>query len=322
MAGDGNSYDVVVIGAGISGLLCAHRLHSQGVSVVVLEKSRGVGGRMATRRLFGGRADHGAQYFTCRNPRFQGLIDGWLDEGVVREWFRHLPEDSNPAGYPRYCGAEGMTSVPKTLALDLEVHCGQQVIQLDRAGAHWTVTTKSGDCFLCRELIITAPLPQAATLLHDSSMDPEIVPGAIRYEKGIAAMVLLDGASGLPDFGGLKPGSKVLSWIADNRMKGISGDTTIVTLHSSAEFADQYWDEPDEVRGRIMIDELKEYICAKPLDFVCHRWRYTTPLNPCPERCRREESVQLTLAGDAFGGPRIEGAALSGLAAADALLSF
>ena len=86
--------DVLVIGAGISGLLCASELQRAGVSVRVLDKGRGVGGRMATRRMGGGRFDHGAQFFTVREPSFQSYVDEWLQAGVIQEWFRHAPSDS------------------------------------------------------------------------------------------------------------------------------------------------------------------------------------------------------------------------------------
>ena len=114
--------DVLVIGAGISGLLCASEIQRAGVTVRVLDKGRGVGGRMATRQMGGGRFDHGAQFFTVREPSFQSYVDEWLQAGVIQEWFRHAPSDSNAAGYPRYCGRFGMTDVAKYLCEFLEVH--------------------------------------------------------------------------------------------------------------------------------------------------------------------------------------------------------
>ena len=91
--------DVLIIGAGISGLVCASKLSNAGMSVRLLDKGRGVGGRMATRCMGGARIDHGAQYFTVRDSQFQVFVDTWLEAGAVKEWFRHLPEDSNPEGY-------------------------------------------------------------------------------------------------------------------------------------------------------------------------------------------------------------------------------
>ena len=52
---------VAIVGAGLSGLSCAHALQAQGVKVTVFDKSRGVSGRMSTRRGDGWQADHGAR---------------------------------------------------------------------------------------------------------------------------------------------------------------------------------------------------------------------------------------------------------------------
>ena len=75
---------VAVIGAGISGLMCARTLLDHGIDVTVFEKGRGVGGRMATRRTDDGlQFDHGAQYFTVRDERFERYVDSWLQDGIV-----------------------------------------------------------------------------------------------------------------------------------------------------------------------------------------------------------------------------------------------
>ena len=67
--------DVVVIGAGIAGLIAAGELKRAGLHVLVLDKGRGVGGRIATRRIGGATFDHGAQFITQRNPRFAAVLE-------------------------------------------------------------------------------------------------------------------------------------------------------------------------------------------------------------------------------------------------------
>ena len=87
---DPNRSSCIVVGAGISGLLAASSLQREGWDVTVLDKSQGVGGRMATRRVGGGTFDHGAQFFTVRGERFWELVEGWLEAGVAAEWTRCL----------------------------------------------------------------------------------------------------------------------------------------------------------------------------------------------------------------------------------------
>jgi predicted NAD/FAD-dependent oxidoreductase len=317
------STDVLIIGAGISGLLCATELRRAGLSVCVLDKGRGLGGRMATRRMAGGRLDHGAQYFTVREPRFQKYVDSWLDAGVVREWFKHLPDDTNPAGYPRYCGVHGMTDAPKHLARELDMHNSQQVTELSRDMDLWIVRTAADESFLGKHLVITAPLPQALNLLDTSGLryangDAKAL-RAVRYERGLATLAILEGPSGLPKPGGSKIDSGILTWIADNQQKGISPEVSAVTLHANPEFAEEHWESDNAVRGALMLEAAKPFFKSRVLEYNCHRWGFTKPINPWPKPYYQNAGLRLTLAGDSFGGKRVEGAALSGIEAADAV---
>jgi hypothetical protein len=318
------STDVLIIGAGISGLLCATELKKAGKSVRLLDKGRGPGGRMATRRMGGGRLDHGAQFFTVRDPRLQAYVDDWLAAGEIKQWFRHLPEDTNPDGYPRYCGINGMTDVPKYLAADLEIHYSEQVSELSRDVDLWIARTQSGNTFTARHLVITAPLPQALNLLDMTGLNYAGAHGAalrkVRYEKGLATLALLDGPSGIPEPGGMKLHQAPITWIGDNQQKGISPDVSAITIHADSDFAEKYWDSPNEIRGPLMLKAAKPYLKANVVEYNCHRWGYTLPINPWPEPVFSNPGLKLTLAGDAFGGPRIEGAALSGIEAAAAIL--
>jgi predicted NAD/FAD-dependent oxidoreductase len=315
--------DILIIGAGISGLLCATELQQSGYTVQLLEKGRGFGGRMATRRMGGGRLDHGAQYFTARETQFQDYVDQWLEAGIIKEWFRHLSGDTNSGGHPRFCGVTGMTDVPKYLAKNLEVHRSEQAGKLYRTDAGWMVETLSGHNFSGRHLVITAPLPQAMALLDVSHIRlPDLYDAAFRkidYEKGLATLAILDGPSGLSEPGGIKVEGGILTWIADNGMKGISPDVSAVTLHADSAFAASHWDSPNELRGQLMLDAAVPFIGSNVVEYNCHRWGYAIAKQPRPERCFMDKELQLTLAGDSFGGPRIEGAALSGLAAASEL---
>ena len=319
-----NIADVLIIGAGISGLLCATELNNAGKIVRVLDKGRGLGGRMATRRMAGGRLDHGAQFFTVRDARLQAYTDQWLAAGVIKEWFRHSAEDRHEQGHPRYCGVLGMTDAPKYLAQDLEVHTSESVIELVRELDGWIVRTQAGHQYVAKHLVITAPLPQALALLDTAGLDYAGVHidalRAVRYQRGLATLAILDGPSRLAEPGGMKLHHAPLTWIADNQQKGISPDVSAITIHADAAFADQHWDAPDDVRGRLMLEAAAPYLRAKVVEYKCHRWGFTLPINPWSEPYFQNAGLKLTLAGDAFGGARVEGAALSGIEAANAVL--
>lgn len=77
-----NLTDILIIGAGMSGLTAASALQQAGREVIVVDKGRGVGGRMATRRIGAATFDHGAQFVTARTPRVAAAIQEWLKQGV------------------------------------------------------------------------------------------------------------------------------------------------------------------------------------------------------------------------------------------------
>ncbi len=322
--------DCLVLGAGIAGLLAAATLQENGLAVTVLDKGRGVGGRLATRRLSRpdgeARFDHGAQYFTARTPRFQALVDRWLAADVVVEWGRGFStlEGARPDGRPRFIGARGMTDLPKYLARTLDVRLSTRVTVLQAGPAGWQVLTEDGRRFTAPGLVATPPVPQTLALLAAGDVRlPEPVQGAlagVRYAPCFAVLAVLDGPSALPPPGGLWPNRGSIAWLADNRQKGIS-PLNAVTIHASPEFSQAHLEADPMAIGRQLLAEAGEWLGARVLSFQVQRWRYSLPVTTHPERfLSSAEPAPIVFAGDAFAGPRVEGAALSGLAAAEWLL--
>ncbi|MGJ3243665.1 MAG: NAD(P)/FAD-dependent oxidoreductase [Opitutales bacterium] len=317
----------IVIGAGISGLLAATVLKKHGIHPVVLEKGRGVGGRMATRRVGDAVIDHGAQYFTVRNNIFSGWVEAWENSGIVKEWFTRFPEESSEVGHPRYIGTNGMTTIAKHLAEGLEVHKQHKVREIHFENGQWQVTCGNGSTFDAPFLLITAPVPQALELIDGSNIEltdsKRTILSEIRYQRSLSVLALLDGPSGLPYHGGKKVhDDPVITWIADNQMKGISPKQPAVTIHSSYAFGDKHWDSPDEERIPPMLKAAEPYLKAKATETQCHRWGFTTPITPIEAPFMFSRRHNLMLAGDGFGGPRLETAAVSGLEAAGHLIEF
>ena len=318
----------LVIGAGIAGLLAARALQQRGIQVTVLDKGRGVGGRMATRRIGSAVFDHGAQFFTARDPQFFAHVQSWLEAGVAHEWSRGFagPEGVAAAdGHSRFRGATGMTSVPKHLALDLEILLGHRVVSVATAGSRWTVTTDTGARFNSDALVLTAPAPQSRAMLSVGSVElPSTARAAlesIQYDPCIALMVQPK-ESRVPEPGGLQLPGEPLSWIADNRRKGLSA-CEAVTLHAGPGFSRTQWDAPDREIVSDLLAVAAPWISEPVSDTQVHRWRYAKPTVLYPERCLTLATpLPIAFAGDAFGAPRVEGAALSGLAAALAVLEI
>jgi renalase len=321
----------IIIGAGISGLLVARTLNDKGWAVTVLDKGRGVGGRMATRRVGRGNFDYGAQFFTVRGERFAGLADDWLGAGIATEWTRGFANSEgrpNEDGYPRYIGSEGMISIPKYISRGLDVRTGERAVRVDDNDDGWEVVCESGSRVAGRALVITAPVPQALDLA--SSGDYSLPDGARRqleavsYDPCLALMVLLDDSTGVPEPGGMQIKGEPLDWIGDNRRKGIS-EAPAVTVHAGPEWSRSHFDDDETEITETMIscasDRLGTHLVSAIVETSLARWRYSWVTNPHPEPCLVASGrPPLLFCGDAFGQPKVEGAALSGLAVADHLL--
>ena len=321
----------LIVGAGISGLLAGEALQRGGWNVTVLDKGRGVGGRMATRRVGGGTFDHGAQFFTVRGERFSDLVEGWLEAGAAAEWSRGFADAEgtpNEDGHPRFRGADGMTSIPKYLAENLDVRTGERAVRADAGEAGWEVVCESGLRLGASALLLAMPVPQALDLATSGNYG---LPAgsrqqleAVSYDPCLALMVLLDGPAEVPGRGGMQIKGEPLDWIGDNRRKGIS-HVPAITIHAGPEWSGAHFDDEEADIARHLIsfagDRLGTDLSSLVVDSSLARWRYSwvTESHPEPFLVAPGDPT-LLFCGDAFGQPKVEGAALSGLAAADYLL--
>ncbi len=313
------SIDCLVIGAGIAGLLAATTLTHAGFHVRVLEKSRGVGGRMATRRRDGAVFDHGAQFFTVRNERFHRWVDEWQTLGLIASWYQY--GDSGV----HYKALGGMTAIAKHLAKDLIIEREVLVERLTLQAHTWQIHTAGGVTLEAPYLALTAPVPQAMALLDRSSVRlDEGVDHALRsitFHRCIAAMAILDRPSAITNHSGaLKLTGEPILWISDNHRKGISPSVPSITIHSTPSFAESHWDTDDSVRIPKLLEAASSYVQAEVVSYQGHRWGFSQPIGSYHQDAFIDAEKRLAIAGDGLAGGRVEGAALSGLAAGEGLI--
>ena len=307
--------DIVVVGAGLSGLTAARSLQEKGHNVVVLDKGRGLGGRMATRRVStpdGSIAvfDHGAQFFTVRDQQFQKLVDGWITNGVVREWCRGFVADD---GHPRYVVNSGMAALTKHIAQGLDVRTSTLVFAVkpcDADPTKWTVVIDDNSRIDCDAVVMTCPLPQSYSLTVTTGVELPQDLLLTDYDRTIGLLAVLDGPSALPAPGGLQNPDDVFSWIGDNQAKGIS-DIPAITFHANPAWSSAHWDDSLEDGLALITQAAQKYLGnAKIVASEYKKWRFATPRKLWPDPYFAAGT--LVFAGDAFAGPKVEGAVLSG----------
>lgn len=319
----------VVVGAGIAGLLAARHLKERGVEVVLFDKGRKTGGRMATRHLGDTVFDYGAQFFTVRDKEFDGLLKNWRASGHAQDWGHGFPSgnmDVAPDGHPRYCGFPHMRALAERLGDGLDIRLEQRVNQAAWSDGAWTVATEQGDSATGDALLLTPPVPQALDLyLGSGNAMPETLEADLRgveYDPCIAVMAVLDGPPSIPPPGGVRMPAEEIQWMADNHAKGISADGQGITIHANPAFSRTYYDGDDGLVTTLLLGAASPWLGnAAPGQTEVRRWRYSQPIRCYEAPCAVvREPGPVAFAGDGFGAPRVEGAALSGLAAARALL--
>lgn len=305
--------DCIVIGAGLSGLAAARTLHNAGLDVLLLDKGRRVGGRMASRHFEGARFDYGAQFFSARDPEFRRLVDGLLGTAMAAPWFDH-------EGETRYYSPQGMHALPQHLAEDLRVVCGATVTAVQRDQRWWRIATEEGQVYSTEVLVVTTPVPQALALLElDEQARRDL--STIEYHRCLAILAVLEDRSAIPGPGFLRIAKEPLQSLADNRQKGLESDVTGVTILASPSFSLLHWETPKEEAAQLLIDAAAPWLGSRVMHWRYHRWRYSQPVHAFASPFYGVAGdPPLVLAGDAFGGPRVEGAFLSGIAAANWLL--
>lgn len=325
--------DILIVGAGMAGLMAANMLQKYDFGVMLVDKGPGVGGRLATRRIGPGRADHGAQFFTARSAEFSRWVEQWRSKGLVFRWSTGWGDGSlakaKPDGYPRYAVTGGMNALAQSLAQGLNFRLNTRLTALAPTATGWQAESETGQIFSSRAVILTPPAPQSLALLDAGQTKLASLTRTalerIKYAPCLAGLYWVDGPVNLPEPGALQRPEARISWIADNQRKGISPEATLITVHAGPEYSQQLWPAPPAEALAALTGELRPLLAdsTQIIEAQLKRWRYALPTALYSDRCLAAADLPpLIFAGDAFGEPRIEGAALSGLAAANKLLDI
>ena len=305
---------VAVVGAGISGVACARVLTEAGHDVVVLDRGRVPGGRMASRRLEGRYVDLGASYLTARDPAFVAVVDGWLARGIARPWTDTF-QVASPAGLGehkpgpvRYAAPAGLRSLVTELTAGLDV---RQEVEVTAVGPGPSIDLAPYDA-----VVLAMPDPQALRLLDPSLAAERAAIDGRAWEPALAL------AAGWPtrdwEFDGLFVNdSAVLDWVADDGARRGDGAPVLVAHSSPAFAASRLMDPP--AAGPELVAALRGLLgLGEPTWSRVQRWTFAKPVGT-REQSHWLGAAGIGLCGDGWGAAKIEAAWLSGTALGQAL---
>ena len=301
----GGGKRIAIIGAGIAGLSCAIRLIESGLTPVVFDKSRGVGGRMATRRTESGlQFDHGAQYLTARTASFQSAIFNAQKAGTIDLW--------RVGGDDRYVGVPGMNGLAKFLSKDIDIHLQSKVDEI-RDTQHGCEIISGNQEFSFDKVVATVPAPQALALIDDQHHLSE---GLAEVTMGPCHTLMAAFASDhKAPFTMLDDPEDDISWLAHDSSKPGRSTQNCWVAHANPQWSAKNLEADPNVIAQRLLPKLCDRIGVSPsqaIHVAGHRWRYASVLKPLGRPFLSNSCNTLYLGGDWCLEARVEAAWTSG----------
>lgn len=320
---------IAVIGAGLSGLTFALRLNSK-VDVTVFEKSRGIGGRMATRYSEHYEFDHGAQYFTAKGKAFQNFLDPYIEQGIVQNWQPNLVTLSNEglkervSNHPSYVASPRMNALAKDIAANLNLIGSTHIEKIVGEAGAWELIDKEGLSHGTYDYVIFAiPSHQAAVLMPDNFEHLKQIKRA-KMDACFSLMLGFDKPLEI-DFDGAFVEGSFIGWISVNSSKPERPKGFSIMVQSQNQWAEANVDKDKDKVQAALLEEASKLLkqdLSNAEHQVLHRWLYASTSVPLEQSFFIDERNQLACIGDWCIKGRVEAAFDSGNQLAEKMSSI
>jgi hypothetical protein len=311
----GGAMRIAIVGAGMAGLSCGQRLSRLGHEVRLFDKGRGPGGRMATRRMEDGGTtlhfDHGAQYFTARDPRFVEQVAHWEASGVAARWAA--------AGDDAWVGTPAMNAPLKAMAGELGVQFGTRIEQLVRDGEGWQIDGEGAPDARFDAVLVAVPAEQAGPLLQPHAPAMATLADQTASDPCWTLMAGFEAPLALVQDTLRQRGP--IGWAARNNAKPGRASEECWVVQASPEWSRAHLEEDAETVAAALLAELAEANAGplpRQLGATAHRWRFARS-GTAGEEALWDAEQRIGVCGDWLIGPRVEAAYMSGLLLAEAV---
>lgn len=320
---------IAVIGAGLSGLTFASSLSSK-ADITVFEKSRGIGGRMATRYSERYEFDHGAQYFTAKGQAFQNFLEPYIKQGVVQNWEPNLVTltkdgaKERVSNHPSYVASPRMNALAKEMAADIKLVGNTHIEKVSGKPGAWELLAKQRVSHGTFDYVIFAiPSHQAALIMPDNFTHLDRIK-KVKMDACFSLMLGFEKPLSF-DFDGAFVEGSPIGWISINSSKPERPQGFSMMVQSHNQWAETNVDEEKEKLQAMLLDEASKLL-QQDLSIaehqVMHRWLYASTSAPSGQSFFLDESSQLACIGDWCIRGRVEAAFDSGNQLAEKISSL
>ena len=291
-------FDVIIVGAGLSGCYLAKKINELGLNALIIEKSKSIGGRFSTKPVGRGLADYGCQYLKPKTKDLSNLIQDLKNKNLIKK--SNILQDDEA-----FIAPYGMNKIPQYLSLGVNTLLNQKVSSIKKTSNRWEINTNS---FLLKSkmLVLTMPINQVSELLKVSDLAiPDLPTAAYKSFYTITFQNM--------DTIGSKPVLKndFAPWICNNFLKGLSIDQNTFTVNINEELSNTLLNIEHNKKHELIKRHLKESGFKNFSFYNLHYWKYAFTEGQNNITNYFNEDNMLALCGDSFSVGQADGAVVS-----------
>ena len=292
------NFDVIIVGAGLSGSYLARKVNELGLNTLIIEKSKGIGGRFSTKPVGSGLADYGCQYLKPKTKELSELIQSLKNKNLIKK--SNILQDDEA-----FIAPYGMNKIPQYLSLGVSTLLNQKVSSIKKTSSNWKIKTNS---FLLKSkiLVLTMPINQVSELLKVSDLAITDMPTADYKSFYTITFQNMDTI-------GSKPVLKndFAPWICNNFLKGLSIDQNTFTVNINEELSNTLLNIEHNKKHELIKRHLKESGFKNFSFYNLHYWKYAFTEGQNNITNYFNEDNMLALCGDSFSVGQADGAVVS-----------
>ena len=291
-------HDVIIVGGGISGSYLAFKLKEEFQDILIIEKSKVLGGRLCTKPVGYGMADYGCQYINPKSDELISLVHLLNKKSLLKR------VEIDPKKHV-YISPYGMNKIPQYLSLGIPAVTNSFVNKITRKSSIWEVQVGSFSYF-SKRIILTMPIKQVSSLIEKSLLEEYTFP-TTNYKEFFTATFLANRACSKKIF----DNSDSLSWICNNKLKGLHNDENVYTVNFPSELSPYYKKLDVESREKTMEEILNLNSFDNIKNLTTHYWKHAFSIRQDHVSHFFDENTQLGICGDSFSVGQVDGAIVS-----------